>query len=81
MRTDSLIALKIAGDSPAALAASLKPVLGRAAAIIADALTAIDADGVRTELAGRLATFQHTIAESTRPARNNGTCTFSRADR
>ena len=64
MRTDSLIALKI-GQDASSLATSLKPVLGRAAAVISGALTAIDGDGARVELAIRLRAFQGTIDEST----------------
>ena len=74
MRTDSLIALKIGPDASSAFAASLKPILGRAAAVIGSALSAIEGDRVRVELASRLQRFQSTIDESTDLAALMGSC-------
>jgi diguanylate cyclase len=73
MRTDSFIALKI-GQDASSLAASLKPVLGRAAAAISGALTAFDGDGQRIDLASRVQAFQHAIDESTDVAALTTSC-------
>src|SRR5918993_107772 len=58
MRTDSLIALKIGHDTPASLAASLLPVLDRAAGVIGEVLQTMETEASRRELTFRLDGFR-----------------------
>jgi diguanylate cyclase len=67
MRSESLVALKLARTVPSTVGAALRPVLDRALALIGYVLLAVEDDRERLELTGKLDEFRVDLAAASNP--------------